>query len=209
MKRIASLLILSVILLPAFVSCDDEKESVETMFSGFMTGKTDSKGYMKTLTDDYGKKYTVTESSEKLDPDSKYRIVASIAIDEKLNARILQMTPAISFKAPEDSILDDSLRVKDPVEIHSLYVGGGFLNIYMGIKVAQEGTSHRLFYSHLDTPGKVMFTIYHNAYGDEPVYTKHAYLSIPLSGYGLEQNDTVFLSAKGYKEDYNYELIYK
>jgi len=209
MKRIASLLVLSVILLPALISCDDETEPIETMFSGFMTGQTDSEGYIKTLTDDYGTRYTVTEKSEKLDPNSKYRLVASVALDENLTARILQMAPAISFQAPEDSILPDSMRVKDPVEIHSLYIGGGFLNIYMGIKVAQEGTSHRLFYSHLNTPGKVMFTIYHNAYGDEPVYTKHAYISIPLSGYGLAQNDTVFLNANGYKENYNYQLIYK
>lgn len=210
MKRNATILmILSAAVLPALVSCDEKKEPIETMFSGFMTGRTDSEGYIKSLKDDYGKNYKVTEKSEKLDPDSNYRLVASVAIDENLTARILQMAPAISYQAPEDSIIPDSMRVKDPVEIHSLYIGGGFLNIYMGIKVAKEGTAHRLFYSHLDTPGKVKFTIYHNAYGDEPVYTKHAYVSIPLAGYGLGQNDTVFLSANGYQEDYDYKLIYK
>ena len=211
MKRITSiLLVLTAIIVPTFISCDDDKEPIETMYSGFMTGTTDSEGYIKTLKDDFGKLYTVTEKSEKLNPDAKYRVVASIAVDENLTARILQMVPAISYQAPEDSLVPDSMRVKDPVQIHSLYIGGGFLNINLGIKVAHEGTVHRLFYSHLDTtPGKVEFTIYHNAYGDEPVYTKQAYLSIPLSGYGLAQNDTVFLTAKGYEEDYAYSPVYK
>ena len=210
MKRIKSiLLVLVAIVIPSFISCDDDKEPIETMYTGFMTGTTDSEGYIKNLKDDFGKNYTVTEKSEKLDPDAKYRIVASIAIDENLSARILQMAPTISYQAPEDSIIPDSMRVKDPVEIQSVYIGGGFLNIYMGIKVAKEGTVHRLFYSHLNTPGKVQFTIYHNAYGDEPVYTKHTYVSIPLSGYGLATNDTVFLTAKGYEEDYVFKPVYK
>ncbi|MBR5706974.1 MAG: hypothetical protein IKX55_05320 [Bacteroidaceae bacterium] len=211
MKRITSLLlIMSAVLLPTLVSCDiEEKEPIETMYTGFMTGYTNSDGYIKSLKDDFGKQYTVIEESEKLDPNAKYRIVASLAVDEKLNARILQMAPTISYKAPEDSILADSLRVKDPVEINSLYIGGGFLNLYVGIKVAKEGTTHRLFYTHLDDTTKLRFTIYHNAYDDEPVYTKYTYISIPLSGYGLSQNDTVSLTAKGYQKDYAYELIYK
>ena len=206
MKRTTLLLALSVILTPLFISCIEKQEKIETMVSGFMTGQTDSEGYVKTLKDDYGKKYTISEKSEKLEPDSRYRLVASLALDEDLNARILQMAPAISYRAYEDSINPD---FNDPVEIHSRYIGGGYLNIYLGVKVSKEDAAHDVFYSRVSTPGKLEFTIYHNAYGDEPVYTKHAYISIPLYGYGLSKNDTVFLSAKGYKEDYDYELIYK
>lgn len=205
----ALLLTLAALSATAFISCDDDKEKVETMFSGFMTGYTDAEGYVTILNDDYGTQYMVSEKTDKLNPDTLYRLVASVALDENKTARILQMVPTISYKAPEDSIIPDSLHVQDPVEIHSLYIGGGYLNINMGIKVSKESAAHRLFYSHLDSPGKLKFTIYHNAYGDQPVYTKYAYISIPLSGYGLAKKDTVFLSCKGYKEDYDYKLIFK
>lgn len=206
MKRTTLLLALTAILMTSFISCIEQQEKIETMVSGFMTGQTDSEGYIKTLKDDFGKKYTVSEKSEKLEPDSRYRLVASVALDEDLNARILQMAPAISYRAYEDSVNAD---FNDPVEIFSRYIGGGYLNIYLGVKVSKEDAAHDVFYSHINTPGKLKFTLSHNAYGDKPVYTKYAYISIPLYGYGLAKNDTVFLSAKGYEEDYDYELIYK
>lgn len=206
MKRTVLLLTIAAILMPTVISCIEKGEKIETMVSGFMTGMTDSEGYVKTLKDDFGRQYTVNEKSEQLNPNTKYRLVTSLALDENLNARILQMVPAISYKAYEDSVNPD---FNDPVEIYSRYIGGGFLNINLGVKVSKEDAEHELFYSHVNTPGKVEFTIYHNAHGDEPVYSKYAYISIPLFGYGLSKNDTVFLSAQGYKEDYDYELIFK
>lgn len=193
----------------SFMACDDEKEPVETMYSGFMTGYTDAEGYISVLNDDFGKQYMVSEKSEQLKSDTLYRLVASVALDEHLTARIIQMAPTISYVAPEDSIMSDTMRVKDPLEIQSLYIGGGYLNIYVGIKVQKEDTKHSILYTHSKNKGQAAFKIYHNAYGDGQVYTKHAYISIPLHGYGLAKNDTVFLNCKGYQEDYEYELIYK
>lgn len=210
MKRTTALLLtLTAVAAFAVMSCNDDKEKIGTMFSGFMTGYTDSEGYVTVIKDDFGAEYMVSEKTEQLHPDTLYRMVASVSLDDNKAAKILQMVPAIAYRAPEDSVLHDSLRVTDPVEIQSAYIGGGYLNLYLGVKVQTEGTRHRLFYSHLDSPGKLKFTIYHNAYGDKPVYTKHVYMSIPLYGYGLSQNDTVFLSCKGYQEDYDCKLIFK
>lgn len=209
MKR-KGLLLLPVLTLALLISCnDDEQQEIETMTSGFMTGMTNSQGYVSMLRDDFGKSYRISGKSEKLKPDTIYRMVASIALNEDNTARILQMVPTISYIAPEDSLIPDTMRIKDPVKIESIYIGGGFLNLHVCIKVQKEGTQHGLIYSHLDTPGMTGFTLYHNAYGDEPVYSKYAYVSIPLYGYGLAKNDTVFLSCKGYEEDYEYKLIYK
>lgn len=193
----------------SFTACDDENGPVETMMSGFMTGYTDDEGYITVINDDFGKQYMISEKSDQLNPDTLYRIVTSLALDENNSARILQMVKTMSYFAPEDSIIQDSLRVKDPIEIISTYIGGGYLNIHVGVKVAKEDTPHRLFYTHQGNPGKPRFTIYHNAYGDGQVYTKYAYISVPLSGYGLNKNDTVFLSCKGYQEDYDIDLIYR
>ena len=210
MKRVLSIfLILTVALTPVIVSCDDDNEPVETMFSGFMTGYTDTEGYISVLNDDFGKQYMVNDKSEQLKPDTLYRLVATVSLDENQTAQIIQMVPTISYIAPNDSIIPDTMRATDPLEIQSLYIGGGYLNIHLGIKVKKEGTVHSLFYTRLSSSGKLKFTFYHNAYGDEPVYTKYAYVSIPLYPYDLAKNDTVFLSCKGYQEDYDYKLIYK
>ena len=190
-------------------SCKDDRKPVETMLSGFMTGYTDSQGYISSLKDDMGNSYKVNNKLEKLSPDTLIRVVATIALDDEKQARILQIAYPISYTAPKDKILHDSTRVKDPIHIESIYIGGGFLNVNIGIKVQKEGTKHSIIYSQLDSPGKLKFTFYHNSYGDKPVYTKYAYVSIPLSGYGLHKNDTVFLSCKGYEEDYDYKLIYR
>ena len=192
-----------------FSACQDEKEPIDTMYSGFMTGYTDSEGYITVLNDDFGRQYMVSEKSEQLEPDTLYRIVASVALDENQTARILQTAPTMSYKALKDHLLPDSLRAKDPVEIQGIYIGGGYLNINVGVKVQKEGTMHSLIYTYRNMPGKLKFKLYHNAYGDGQVYTKRVYISIPLQGYGLGKNATVFLSCKGYQEDYDYKLVYK
>ena len=210
MKRFTpALLILTAVCMMALVSCEDEKEPVGTMFSGFMTGYTDSEGYMTVLNDDFGKQYMVREKSDKLRPDTMYRIVATVELDENKTALIHQMIPALSYVAPESSEIPDSMRVKDPVQIESAYIGGGYLNVNVIIKVKKEATKHSFRYAHLNIPGRTEFTFYHNAYGDEPVYSKRAYVSIPLFGYGLTTNSKVFLSCKGYEEDYAIQLTYK
>lgn len=207
MKRTVLLLTLAVILMPVVTSCIEKQGTVGTLISGFMTGYTDSEGYVTLLKDDFGTEYTVSNKSNKLAPDTLYRMVASVILNEDKTARIGQMVPTLSYRAPADSTIPDSIKVTDPAEIISMYIGGGYINIYLGIKVSKEDTAHRLLYSQKDSIGKKKFTIYHNAYGDLPVYTKHAYLSIPLQGYGLSKNDTVFLSCSGYKEDYERKLV--
>lgn len=208
MKRKLTVILAAACIL-SFTTCLDEKDPVEPMMSGFMTGYTDSEGYISVINDDFGKQYMISEKSDRLNPDTLYRIVASLALGDNNSARIQQMVKTMSYTAPEDSIIHDSLRVKHPIEIVSTYIGGGYLNIYVAVKVAKENSPHRLFYTHQGDPGRPRFTIYHNAYDDGQVYTKHAYISIPLSGYGLTKNDTVSLSCKGYQEDYDLNLIYR
>ena len=200
---------LTILLVLPFTACKNEKEPVETMYSGFMTGYTDSEGYISVLNDDFGRQYMVSEKADKMIPDTLYRLVATIALDENLSARILQTAPTMSYRAINDKLLPDSLRGRDPVEIQGIYIGGGYLNINAGVKVQKEGTMHSLIYSYKNMPGKLKFKLYHNAYGDGQVYTKRVYISIPLMGYGLSKNDTVFLSCKGYEEDHEYKLVYK
>lgn len=210
MKRTTALLLtLTAVLALSFTACVEDREKVATMFSGFVTGYTDGQGYVTVIKNDFGDEYMVSEKTQQLKPDTLYRMVASVELDGNKTAKVLQMVPTRSYIAPADSFVPDSLRVTDPVEIQSIYLGGGYMNIYLGVKVEKESTNHRVLYSRLLTPGELTFTIYHNARGDRPVYTQYDYISIPIYGYGLAKNDTVFLKCKGYQEDYDIKLIYK
>jgi len=208
MKRIRTIVIMALAgLIIPFVACDDEAKDIETMTSGFMTGQTDSKGLITVLRDDFGKQYMVRETSDTLLPDTMLRVVTSIALDANGTARIIQVVRPMSYKAPEDSLINDTLKVKDPVQLYTAYIGGGFLNITLGVKVKKEMTVHMLGYTHLDAPA-TSFNFYHNAYGDGDVYTKNAYISIPLSFYGLNKNDTVSFYYKSFEGDRVIKLAY-
>lgn len=209
MKRIRTIIIMALagIIIP-FAACEDDTENVETMTSGFMTGQTDSRGFITVLKDDFGKQYMVKETSDSLLPDTMIRVVTSIALDQNGAARILQVVRPMSYRAPEDSVINDTLKAKDPVQLYTAYIGGGFLNITLGVKVKKEMTMHMLGYSHMGTP-MTSFSLYHNAYGDEDVYTKNAYISIPLSFYGLQENDTVSLNYRSFEGDRVLKLVYR
>lgn len=210
MKRLTAIILTATTAcLMTFISCRKDNDEVKTTFSGFMTGYTDSQGYITVLNDDMGNRYMVNGRTSHYPPDTLVRLVAVISIDENNTASIEDCVLPFSSKAPVDSSLPDSARVSDPLQIQSIYIGGGFLNLHLAIKVQKEGTTHFLAYSRLDSSDKLKFKLYHNAYGDGLMYTKHAYISIPLSDYDLNKNDTVFLSCKGYQEDYDYKLIYK
>ena len=112
MKTIRTIVILALagVIIP-FVACEDEEKDIETMTSGFMTGQTDSKGHITILKDDFGKQYVIKETSDSLLPDTMIRVVTSIALDQNGAARILQVVRPMSYRAPEDSLINDTLKV--------------------------------------------------------------------------------------------------
>ena len=208
MKKLTFLLFAATML--SFTACNEDREPIETMYSGFMTGYTDTQGYLYSLKDDFGRKFKVISGDEgKHKPDTLYRLVTSLAVDENDNAKLLQAVHAISYIAPLDSSIEDSLKVRDPMLLNTYYIGGGYLNLTLGVKVQTEGTKHDLRYTYSDQAGKPLFHLYHNAYGDGQVYTKNAFVSIPLSTYGLEKNDTVLISYMSYDQDCLIKVIYK
>lgn len=188
---------------------EEEKQVIETMTSGFMTGYTNHDGLMYKLKDDFGNLYNLNEKRGFFTPDSTYRLLASIVLKDNGSASILQLVGIPSENAPEDSVLEDSVKVKDPLKVYTAYIGGGYLNITLGIKVEKEHTIHRLRYSHKEDSLSTTFLLYHNAYGDGQVYTKNAYVSIPLTKYALTKNDTVSIIYNGYDGDSIMTLVYR
>lgn len=210
MKRLLGILTAAGLL--AFGSCSPEREPVGTVLSGFMTGYTNSKGQFGSVTDDLGNTYTVAHDLERsymLPPDTLLRMVAIAYIQEDGKLDMQQTVPTQSYPALMDNQVPDTMRVMDPLSIITSYIGGGFLNLEVGIKVQKEGTSHDMLYSVMSESGMLHFRIYHKANGDKPVYTKKAYLSIPLSSYSLSHGDSVRLSCAGYGNDYDLKLVYR
>ena len=209
MKRLARILSAVSLLTLALVSCE-KREPIDTMFSGFMTSHTDSQGYITSLVTDMGERYKVEYDKVRLMPDTIYRVVATLAIGADSTATIRQIVAPDSYKAPWENNVPAAMRVQDPVELISYYIGGGFLNIKVGIKVQDADSRHSVSYTRqYSNSGKLRFTIFHNAYNEAEMITKYLYMSIPLSQYGLHENDKVFLRCKGYEEDYDLELTYR
>lgn len=214
MKKI--LIPLIVTLAGIMVSCSEKEEPVESMISGFVTAYTDHEGYVSIIRDDMGNEYqTDGKYSIQLpyygysEPDTSYRMVVSLAIGDNGHAHILQGVFVQSSRAPESDAIPDAYKVKDPVQLNAAYIGGGFLNLTMGIKVHKEGSQHDMIYAHKSGSDKLKFIIYHNAHGDLATYTKYVYLSIPLDGYGLQKNDTVFIVTGDGNKDCETKAVYR
>ena len=208
MKKTVCLLLAATVL--SFIACNEDREPIDTMYSGFMTGYTNSDGYLYLLKDDFGRQFQVVSGDEgKHKPDTLYRLVTSLAVNDNGKANLLQAVQALSYVAPQDTIIHDSLKVRDPLMVNTYYIGGGYLNLTLAIKVKTEGTRHSLLYTYSNAAGKPLFRIYHNDYGDEPVYTKNAFVSIPLNKYSLSKNDTVLIIYMSYDQDCLLKLIYK
>lgn len=187
---------------------NDDNPSVPFTTSGFFTARTNANGHIIRLTDDMGKVYNVREDSKLLTPDTTIRVVASIQA-QGADTVIYSKTFPISETPVRDQLIPNGKKVQDPVILKSIYVGGGHLNIHLGIKVKNETTNHDILYSRISDTKKLRLQLYHDAHNDDPIYTQNLYLSIPLSSYHLHKNDTVYFSYKSFEGDCVRKIVYK
>lgn len=199
------------VLFAAFLAagCSKENEPMPAQLTGFVTGYSGTDGYLATLRDDFGNEYKVTNRINAFVSNTSFRYVVRANLDGNGNASIYQLIDPIAHKAIEDHTLNDTLRVKDPLKIVSAYIGGDHLNIVMQIKTRYEAYYHFLEYTHKIKNGNCYIKFYHNAFNDEPVYTRDAFLSIPLESYNLHQNDTVAVKYPSSDGDRIIKLVYK
>ena len=208
MKRI---LILSALASALLTSCFDIETGSEndSLIEGFTTCFTDSAGHISVLKDDFGGQYMVIDNDFELEHDSQLRLVCSYVIDKQNIAEIRNFNVPYSAKPIDIDGIRKKDRICDPMDVESGYIGGGYLNMVLKIKVGSEDSKHTLFPVLLDTEGKVTLSFIHFAGEDKPYYTKKALVCIPLDGLGLQRNDTVFFTCTGYEEDCNLEFIFR
>ena len=208
-------ILLSVILsclMAGAVSCDKaDDEYVPATVSGFFTAHAGSDGIIDYMTDDFGQQYAIT-GSKHLAPNTTARAVGTIELTDKDShgnpgGRIRSLTYPMSYEAPTNLQIHDSLKVKDPLKVVSSYIGGGYLNVHLEVMVSKEEAYHSVIYCrHLGYPNPT-FKIYHNARGDAPVYSQKAYLSIPLTS--CSKNDTISLMTYTFDGKYEIKHVYK
>jgi len=200
-------------LMPFASSCSEKADDeIPPLVSGFFTAHSGKDGIIDYVIDDFGKRYEITKSRN-LAPNTITRVVCTLELDDtdplkEPRGRITSLLYPMSNEAPSDIQLHDSLKTKDPVKIVSSYIGGGYLNVHLEIMVSKEDAYHSLNYCRRTSYPNPTFKIYHNAHGDSPVYTKKAYLSIPLSS--ASKNDTICLKAYGAdQKKYEIKHVYK
>ena len=208
-RHILALSALTALLSCAVISCDrNDEETTPNFTTGFVTIFTGSDGIPGVLKNDYGNSYVIAGETEALKPDTLYRMMCSYAFNSDSTVTILQRVFAYSGRAAEYDDVDSLFR-DDPVQINSMYIGGGFLNILMGIRVMNPDSKHTLGMVHVPNADSLIFTVHHDADGDGEGTTRYAYISMPLNGYGLGSGDTVFFRCRGYGKDYALKLLYR
>lgn len=209
--------ILLIAVLVLLSSCKKDENIVPLNISGFFTASTDSKAHIYRLTDDMGNVYNVENddliidyyNSGTLATDTTVRIVATIYADNDGKYVISSKTLPISLIAP--NYLNENKKGRDPIKLKSIYIGGGHLNVVLGLMTENGQVRHELNYMLKNDPDHIRFKIYHNAHDDNPVYTQTIYLSIPLNRpeYNIQKNDTVLFSYKSFEGDCVEKLVYR
>lgn len=221
-RKISIPMAFSYVIIGLLCSCDilseEDGEYVSPYIYELATVWTDSKGNLSLLQNDKDERFIISDTatanryfisaspaSTKLEHDSSYRMLCYYEKNNNM-AQILGMNYVISKKATPTSELAGRSIIQDPVEIQSIWISGGYLNIYVRINIFDK--QHELFSIKQSDSPKTIFSLYHDSHDDEYGYFRNACLSIPLSDYDLNKGDTVFFNCKGYKNDYSYSLVY-
>ena len=214
MKRSCQICILLLTVLVLIPSCKKDEDDIPLYISGFFTASTDSKAHIYKLTDDMGNVYDVENNDLIIDHDSgrpayksNVRIVATVYAENDGKYVIASKTAPISSTALE--YIPDNMKGRDPIKLKGIYIGGGHLNVVLGMMTENEENIHDLYYMLKNDSKHIRFKLYHNAHNDNPVYTQNVYLSIPLATYNLQKNDTVLFSYKSFEGDCVETLVYR
>ncbi len=185
-------------------ACDSGLNDLsECEMSGFVTCMTDDDGHVTEIRDDMGHCFKVHDDRYSFGSNDSYRMICTYIIHEDSTADISGLYVPNCMEALDTCNISQLFQVFDPLEVESAYVGGGYLNIVLKIMTRSESAyrQHYLAPVRFSSADNLVFSFIHESNGDTPVYTKKNYYCIPLAGYGLQKNDTVFLKYRNYNEE--------
>ena len=181
-------------LLPLLIAaaCDDnEGYRYPSVKLELVTIVADGNGTIATLVPDEGDPLPVASdrTGTNIEADSERRVLSNYEVveaDGQPMADIYSLQAVITPapQSPQDAKFDPA-QMQDPVEVTSIWMGRNYLNMLLNVKV-KGGTSHMFAVLKEELPATadsrrtVRLTLFHNANGDQELYNRNAYVSIPL-----------------------------
>lgn len=186
------------------MSCsEDEGESMPPMLMDFVEAHTDANCKVVKISSDAGRSFVVAQSIVAAVADTTYRCVCSYALDEsEVSATVYSLQHIYSL--PPSPKSDFEKLPADPVNVRSVWRGGGYINMILEVLTTGKGTHsfafcEEGFADNADGKKIVNVSVLHERpQGDAESYTQDAYLSIPVGGYAGEC-DSVAVSIPTYQ----------
>ena len=214
------LLFLPVLLLLG-TACGEDDYHYPDIRLEYLTAHSGADGRLETVLTDDGTLYNVWNAVTAPDatPDTTLRIVANYTREETPDG-----TEAVRLYAAQTTVsplpllaeqFEEGIKT-DPASVLSIWLGLGYLNIVLEVKTG--GGSHAFHFVEEDVRWgeaarrEVDLSLYHDAGGDPPYYTRRAYLSIPLYPYTADGAESVSVrfslrNDEGETESYVFEDI--
>ena len=191
-------LLLFVTLLAA---CADDTETWPPMRADLGLLTTSSEGRAATFLPDGREALRVGSGPAGLAPDSTYRVVATYRTEN--GAAVITGVSTVMVAVPHAYKEEKT----DPLDVSSVWLGGGFLNLRLIVKTRLEGAQYfgfidRGLVSWPDGRTTVSVQLYHDQSGDPVSFSRTAYLSMPLSAFDgvLTLGDTIRLRVNTFGE---------
>lgn len=180
-------------LLLLLAACGEESYHYPSVRLEFMTAIIGEEGRVASVLTDDGVLHAVMDDRSGIlaDADTFVRIVSNYEsirdADGNEGVRLYAALSTISPVPKPRSEFKGDIKT-DPVELQSIWLGKGYLNLLLGVK-AQSGKHQFHFIEEEKSTDEasgcvtVKLRLYHDAADDVEAYTKRAYLSIPLWSY--------------------------
>ena len=177
---------------------DDEDYYYPPVKLEFVTVKAGADGLIKSLLPDKGKLLTVSKdrTGSSISPNTARRVISNYEVNSDDATAViysLQSVVAPEPKEATDPAFEGGLKY-DPVDVTSIWMGRDYLNMILNVKIDINSGKQHVFgmvEESVESEGDekvVTLSLFHNANGDEEIYNRRAYVSVPLTKYVDEEN---------------------
>lgn len=204
MKRAFTCVLCAVLSMVAFLSCsdDDNDTAMPSILAEFVEANTAADGTIRTITTDNGTIYTLNNKIKTDVADTTFRCVCNFTpTDGAHKATVYNIKHIYSF--PPIPAQQFESHDYDPVHVQSVWKGGKYINIILGVMTSGNGI-HACAFSEdsvtLTAEGTktVHVSLLHKRPdNDIEAYTQKVYLSMPVSHYA-DSCQTIALSIPTY-----------
>lgn len=172
--------------------------------------QTDETGTVRHLITDDGTEWAVRQRSglDGLVADTTYRTLTMYApADAGAGTREADLYSSQLVVAPVPLPAEKFKEIKtDPVELQSIWQGGGYLNLIVVARVKDQAHKYHFIENgitrHTDGKKTLDLALYHDRNNDTEGFDRKVYLSVPLWVYAgvLQEGDTIAFHLNTYKE---------